>query len=357
MTAQTPIGLWEPALARRSMPSGMPLTGSFEPRAATLPEDAPIRFVTPSTISFDLLAAFAEIGEAQRTVLVRFVASLEQHEVTGRGVELSGAVVRDSLEHLRHDLRLSAGALASLIGISKRRYYEFRAGDEPPAARLAEVRDRVEVIRSLAARDLATATELCRRRTTVIAGLLAAGRFAAVEELFQRTIRERARTLAPEERPDISTSEANVLLAVIEQPAFRKILQILRRFAPALDAKTSDRAAAALRLEKSIRAVAEGEPVEDDWEFMLVMSAEAIDDLRGRADDVIRDEGFDQEMWTAFIAGESERAWAAFDYRPADTLEAREAKKVAHAVEAADPWLSDFGHFGVDLSLYDRRTR
>ncbi len=394
MTGQTPVGLWEPRLARRSLPNGMPLADLSRPGEATLldanvikglfssadavvwpadphdaafrtidfyPEDVPTLIATPSTISPDLLAAYGEIasqfGVLNQGVMVRYVTTPEPPAVTGPALGLSAAAIRESLEHLRRELRLSARVLASLIGVSRRRYYEFRAGDEPPAARLAEIRDRVDFINRLAARDLPAAAELCRRHGAEVANLLAEGRLVEVEGLFRSTTRERATILAPRERPEISGPEANELLAVAEGPAFRKILGLVRYLAPTVDARTPERAAAALRMEKNIHAVEDGDPVGDDWEFLLVMRPEAVAGLRERADAAIRTEAFDPETWAAFVASESERAWAAFDYRPAGPAEAGPPEEVVLAVEAAGGWQPDLAGFGVDLSLFDRRTR
>ena len=394
MTGQTPVGLWEPRLARRSLPNGMPLADPSRRGGATqldasaikglfssadevvwpadasdamprsyefYPVDAPTLIVTPSTVSLDLLAAFAEnsppIGVVNQGGMVRYITTPEPMTVIDPARELSAAVIRESLEHLRRELRLSARGVAALIGVSTRRYYEFRAGDEPPVTRLAEIRDRINIIKRLAARDLPAATELCRRDAAAVAHLLSTGRLVEVEELFRNTTRERAATFATEERPEIAEAEATELLAVVEGPAFQKILGLVRFLAPTVDNRTSERVAAALRMEKNARAVEHGDPVEDDWEFLLVLRAEAIADLRGRADVILRAEAFDPSAWAAFISSESERAWAAFDYHPASPLDAVPRKDAEPAVEAARGWQPDLARFGVDLSLYDRRTR
>lgn len=393
MTGQTPIALWDPALAKRSLPSGMPLTEPSIPEEATLldgyaikglssnanavlwpgrlqdaafrtfelyPQRAPTLFVTPSTISPDVLAAYSEIGWqidlANRGISVKYVTPHEPSHAIKLDLGLSSALIRESLERLRRELRLSARVVARLIGVSTRRYYEFRAGDVPPAARLAEISDRIDFIKGLAARDLPAAAELCRRDGAAIAGFLSEGRLTEVEALFRATVHERATMLAPEERPDISGLEASDLLAIVEGPAFRKVLRLVRFLAPAVDARTTDRAAAALRMEKNIHAVEIGDPVEDDWEFLLVMQPDAIAGLRERADTILRGEAFDLDAWTAFVAGESERAWGAFDYRPAAPLDPEPPEEAPAAIDAGG-WQPDLVALGVDLSLYDRRAR
>lgn len=390
MTVQTPVELWEPALARRSLPNGMPLAEPSRPSEWTLldarvvkglssgadevlwpadphdavfrafefhPEDAPTLIMTPGTISPGLVTAYARIGPPSRSLSVRYVATPALPAATGAAVGLSAAAVRESLERLRRELRLSARALASLIGVSTRRYYEFRAGDQPPPDRLAKVRDRVDFINRLAARDLSAAAELCRRRSAEVADLLTEGHFVELEELFRNTVRERATMLETKDRPAISGREANELLGVIEGPAFRKILGLIRFLAPTVDARTSERVAAALRMEKNLNAVEDGDPVEDDWEFLLVMPPEAVDGLRERAVDMIRGEAFNHDTWPAFIANESERAWAAFSYRPADATEPELPEETARGLNVVGGWQPDLAAFGVDLSLYDRRTR
>jgi len=392
MTDQTPFQLWEPQLARQSLPNGMPLADPASQSEATLLDahavkglfsgaDAvvwpthvygaplqtfdrhtaggPTLFVTPSVISADTLSAYADIGAqvdlANRGISVRYVTLVEPSGTTKPADRPSPATIRASVERLRRELCLSARVVSNLIGVSTRRYYEFRAGDEPPAARLAEIRDRIGFIGGLAARDLPAATELCRRHGEAIAGLLSEGRLTDVETLFRTTSRERTAILTLEAKPHVAGPDANELLAVVEGPVFGKILGLLRYVAPTIDARTPDRAAAALWMEKNIHAVEVGDRVDDDWEFLLVMHPGAIAGLRERAEVVIRAEAFDRAMWATFVADESEQAWAGFDYKPARSPAAARAGEVAAGTTQGD-WQPDFAAFGVDLSLHDRRA-
>jgi len=393
MTGQTPVELWEPALARRSLPNGMPLTEPSRPEEATLldayaikglesgfnaigwrehhdeamfrtielyPEDTPTLFVTPSTISARILAVYADIGSqidfASQGISVRYVTSQESVAGSGSGGE-PPVVVRESVERLRRQLGLNARVMASLIGLSKRRYYEFRAGDVLPEARLADIRDRVAMIERLVVRDLPAVVDLCRLHSTALADLLSSRRFAELEALFSTTVHSRATHLAADEAPRISAAEANELLTLVEAPAFRKLLRFVRFLAPALDNSTTERAGAALRMEKNIRAVEEGDPVEDEWEFLLVMQTDAIGGFRERADSFLRAEAFDSDTWAAFMTSESVRAWEAFNYKPADPPTADNQGEAVPPIVMTDGWLPDLAALGVDLSLYDRRTR
>lgn len=392
MTGETPIKLWDPALARRSLPNGMPITEPTKPDDATLldersinclvssasavgwlrprdrayritlhPEDAPTVFVTPSTISPNVLVTYAKLGAqidlAQRGISVRYVATPEVAKPIGSGVTPSSAIVRASLEHVRRQLRLNARTVGRLIGLSTRRYYEFRAGEELPAKRLADIQDRVDLLSRLAGRDLAAATELSNQRTVDVAGLLSSGRLGEVEALFVATVGARATRIEPERRPTISAAEANELLAAVEGPTFGKILELVRFLAPAVDNGTAERLASALRMERNIRAVEDGAPPENEWEFLLVMRTDAIDSLRERADLILRVEAFGPTYWAAFIARESSRAWASFDYEPADPLPVPRPEETASAIETEGVWTREIEGLGISLSLFDRRTR
>ncbi len=386
----TPIGLWEPALARHSLPNGMPLTERSEPGDWTLldadvvnrlysgsdeflwptdpsdvafrfceiyPEGAPTFISAPGAISAGLLAAHTQIGPPSRSLSVRWIAKPTLPAATEQVVGLSAAAIREALDRLRQELNLSARALAKLIGVSTRRYYEFRAGEEPPPERLATIGDRVAFLHRLAARNMRVAADLCRQRTVEVADLLAEGRLDELEGLFHNAVRHRATMLETEVRPTVSSSEVDEVLGIIEAGAFGKIVQFIRYLAPTVDARTSERVAAAMRMEKSIHAVEEGDPVEDDWEFLLVMSPEAVAEFRRRADAILRDEAFGQDSWSAFLVGESERAWADFHYQPAVPSEPGLLEEVAAGLEGIDAWQPDLARYGVDLSLYDRRTR
>lgn len=386
----TPIGLWEPALARHSLPSGMPLTERSEPGDWTLvnadvinrlysgsdeflwpadpndvafrfcevyPEGAPTIISVPGAISAGLLAAHAQIGPPSRNLSIRWIAKPTLPAATGQVVGLSAAAIREALDRLRQELNLSARALATLIGLSTRRYYEFRAGEEPPPERLATIGDRVAFLHRLAARNLRAAADLCGHRPMEVADLFAEGRLDDLEGLFRDTVRHRAAMLETEVRPAVSGGEIDELLGIIEAGAFGKIVQLIRYLAPTVDARTSERVAAAMRMEKSIHTVEEGDAVEDDWEFLLVMSPEAVAELRERADAILRDEAFSQDSWAAFLAGESERAWAHFHYQPAVAFEPGQPEDVAAGPDAIGTPQPDLARYGVDLSLYDRRSR
>lgn len=391
MTGQTPVALWEPALERRSLPSGMPLTetathreatvldshaiggllsggevfgwlaGVHQPRFRTMelyPHEAPTLFVTPSTVSSDALAAYAEIGPevelTTRGISIRYALSRDLEAGEARPSPVTGSQVLESVDRLRESLHLSADVVAALIGLSRRRYYELRAGGNAPLARLAEIRDRVELLNRLASIDAPAVSELCRQRTADIAGLLSEGRHAEVEELARAATRRRA-TLSSTERPEFSGPEAEEMLAIVEGPAFQKVLRLVRFLTPIVDAETPERAAAALQLEKNIQAVEVGDPVDDEWEFLLVMRPDAIASLRDRAAETLRDEGFDRARWSAFIADESDRAWAAHTYQPAGPV-LGQSEDVGTLFDAGD-WQPDLSALGVDLSAYDRRAR
>lgn len=390
MTAQTPVRLWDPALARRSLPNGMPLpeqpelrnwthldtevvrglssggddalwaakpTGAAYRICEIYPEDAPTFITTPDAISADLRAALAQLDTPSRDQWLRWIVRPATATPAAPTLGQSAGAIRGAVDQLRQDLRLSARAVAELVGLSTRRYYEFRAGEDPPADRLAQIRDRVDFITRLVTRDLGAAAELCRRHTTDVAERLSNGRLTEIEDLFGKTMRERATMFVTRQRPAFSSDDAKELLGFVQGSTFGKILSLISYIAPTVDAKTAERVGVTLRLEKNLKAVEHGDPVEDDWDFLLVMPPDAINGLRERADRLVRSETFDPDSWAAFVTTESERAWAAFSYNPAGPADVGLATEDEPRGTSMADWQPNLGALGVDLSLFDRRTR
>jgi hypothetical protein len=264
-------------------------------------------------------------------------------------------VVRD-VERLRSSLFLTADETAAIAGLGARRYYELVGGKPFAEARLVEISNRVSIVNALAARDWQTAVTIVRYRAAETIEFLDGARLRDLQELFARTQNERLAVLTAGstfDLADLAAQHAHDLTGILDAPAFdiaAKMVQWIGR----ADNQVKDRGKALVEVLMVFKALEDDDQVGERWDFLYGLTADKRAAFKGKADAFIRSDAFTRDRWEAFVATESERAWAtATDVR----LEPLEVSIETYPEESQAPaaWLPDMAQISAGFRPYDRR--
>jgi hypothetical protein len=369
MTTQTPVAtVWEPQLAQRSLPGGLPWpTGDWTPISdnaarvlltsqtasgsvgeAWIPQPQP-GLAERVWITFDEPVA-AGPHMAERVVRYQMVpggiiaATTESPRLADAG-QLHGQIVR-----IKDRLHVDWDTVIDLLGVPRRTFFRYRKRGELPDDRIGDLRSRISFLASAVDEDVDAARVLVATKRVDVKRLLNEARFADARLLFS-TVRSEvaaALTTAPVARPlDTVSRHLDALTEVLALPGFEYAVRAVLAIGRHSSSYSVERLQALIEMERAMQQSRAGVEVDEAWDFLPTMKRVDADELRARAASFVASTDFSGEAWRSFVESEAERAWEAYNpvILPPDAVD------VLIAAEPAD------SHFAsVGLRSYSQRV-
>lgn len=236
------------------------------------------------------------------------------------------AEILGRIERLRERLDLRIEDVAKLLGISARRYHEWRHGSLMPPRRAESLLRTETVLNTLLASEPDTVKTLVRDRLDDATALIQSERYASLGQLLAEVRAARARdlaALAPTSPPQFPTGiDARTLSVVSQGEDVRALLALYESVAPWTHATSEEwRLDGILTLDAALESIDAGDPAGEQFAFMALLDEEHLHDFRARALALIRDPEATIASWEAFLDQEDERAFDLGGFEPRGSIE------------------------------------
>lgn len=334
MTQTAVATVWEPALADRSLPGGLPWSSEDEtpissaaaqilvssgPSGVFLSEPwiaQPLvgltgRLQVAAGISPGLrLVRFERVTEGIMVALVEFTRDEDPDLIHGL------------IARLKERMDIAWEPLLEVLDYPYRTFFTHRkAGILPNIPGLAAA---VRVLASMADEDPIATRTVLSGRSQEIRTLLRETNLTAVQDLFRRTRRELAQQgRVPVDPALIVARHLDEFRTITASPEFTVAAQALEGFTQQSGLHAADRMVATVELETALAAARTGDDLTPEWDFLPILTFAEMDALRARAQQFIGSDAFTVEAWRDLVAAETARASDAYSplVLPADPVE------------------------------------
>lgn len=333
MTTQTPVAsMWEPRLPERSLVNGLPWPGEDETpisgdsaRVLATRQEPGGGMFTRNWISRP------RPGMSERRLVTRGGGSLDdytdcvvRYQVVASGI-VSGVIEPPSIEPrtalatieaIKDRLRVDWDPLIDLLDVPRRTFFTYRKKGALPTNRVSEIGARANLLAQAMDEDEDTARILVATRRPELKRLLAEARFNEARELFAalrleveatRSGVSREATLAGAGR------QLDAIASIVDRPGFEAAARAFTVISAKATTYRLERFQAWVEVERSIEHARSGGDLDERWGFLPVLRFAEMDDLRERARAFAESDAFSPETWSAFVHGESDKAWAAYN--------------------------------------------
>jgi hypothetical protein len=365
MTMPTPVRAWDLDIPLKSLPNGMPLGGVRTALAQSSIETLDSARVRPTwegktrvlvDQGGDLTTSYEIIPDASYPQDM-FLPDVEWIDVPGlitfqlpdapdprTNVQLA--------ESFRTELDLKAAEMGKLLSMSRRSFYDFTKKDEEESLQAADIRDRLKLLIGMAYQDTLATLSMIRGDVEGVSTLLEAGRFDLLRSRYEeaRTRRVIAPLASAPRRTlqDIPPATIEILRNLVAHTGLPDMLETLSWLSPDLSA---ERLVATEAVSRNVEAAHDGDPVDEEWRFLVTLTHDDMDEVGARALSVIRSAAFSWDRWETFIREESIAAWsqAGITLMPADEPD--------EPLDVEETWEPDLARFGASLRLSDYERR
>jgi hypothetical protein len=364
----TPVSaVWEPRLAQRSLPNGLPLPD----------EDRTLFSANAERVLLlgDPTEPFLELYLSQPTVILAGRRLLTVPPITG-AIDVNQRVIRYQLttngiigavsvpapspasvvhaaiESVKEKLRIDWGSLLSVLDLRVRTYHTHRKAGSLPPMRLADLGARINVLARLADDDVTAARTLLALRAEDVQSAFDRADYSSVEALFQRVRHELAEANAGRTSPLAeAAAHLDAVATVVNLPGFETAA---RAFGELRGEHVMARLSALVEVARAVDAGHEGGDIEQRWDFLPTLTHAEMDAVSERARELITAPTFTPDTWAEFVSAEAERAWDSYSptVLPPDPSEPFFQVGPPH-----QPWAPDLASFGVPTRYTDPGSR
>ena len=360
MTTQTPVAsVWEPRLSKRSLANGLPWPGEDETpisddsaRVLTMGQEPGGGMFTGTWISRP------RPGMSERRLISHVGGSLDDYrdrvvtyQVVASGIvggvieppSIEPRAVLRTIERVKDRLGVDWDPLIDLLDVPRRTFFTYRKKGALPTDRVAEIGARANLLAQAMDEDEDVARVLVATRRPELKRLLGEARFNEARELFAALRLEVEATrsgVSREETLAAAGRDLDAISLIVGQPSFEAAARAFAAISAKATTYRLERFQAWVEAERAIEHARSGNDLDERWGFLPVLRFTEMDDLRQRARASVESETFSPGTWSAFVDGEAERAWAAYDpvILPPDPPEPLTASPLLAPSDATADW-------------------
>jgi hypothetical protein len=364
----TPVSaVWEPRLAQRSLPNGLPLPD----------EDRTLFSANAERVLLlgDPTEPFLELYLSQPTGMltgrrlltvppITGVIDVNQrvirYQLTTNGITGAvsvpapspASVVHGAIESVKDKLGIDWGRLLSVLDLRVRTFHTHRKTGSLPSMRLPDLHARVNVLERLANYDVTATRTLLALRADEVRSAFDRADYSSVEALFQRVRHELAEADIGGRSPLAdATAQLDAVATVVNLPGFETAA---RAFGELRGEHVMARLSALIEVARAVDAGHEGGDVDQRWDFLPTLTHAEMDDLSERARELIAASTFTPDIWTEFVMAEAARAWDG--YSPT-VLPPDPAEPLFQVEPPYHGWAPDLSSYGVPTHYTEPGSR
>ncbi len=256
---------------------------------------------------------------------------------------LEPGTVFATIERIKDRLHVDWDPLIDLLDVPRRTFFTYRKKGALPTDRVSEIGARANFLAQAMDEDEDTARVLLATRRPDLKRLLAEARFNEARELFAALRLELETTSSGVSREQTLADagrQLDAIASIVDQPSFEAAARAFMAISARATKYRLERFQAWLEAERAIAHARSGDDIDERWGFLPVLRFAEMDDLRERARASVESETFSPETWSAFVDGEAERAWAAYDpvILPPDPPEPLTTAPVSEPSDATADW-------------------
>lgn len=320
MTPTAIATVWEPRLADRSLPTGLPLgvhdetpiSGAsaqtlvlHDPKGLVL-DDPWIPQPQPKLFGAFVLGGPTKSGRQYRLQLVPSGITFAEVEPVA---EPDPGTIHDLIAGLSARLKRPLDPILEVLDYPRRTYFTHKKeGTLPGSAALPE---KVLALNSLADEDEAAARVLVDTKRDEIRRLLSEGNVTEARHRLHQAKDAMSPTDEMSHPKAIVLEHLDELERLVAEPGFVVAAQAVEWFAER-GALAGARVIAMVQLERALRAARAGSDLAPEWDFLPLLRFVAMDAFRARAQAYVDSDVFTGEGWTGFLQTEAERVWTAY---------------------------------------------
>lgn|GEM_PF-6091653 len=320
MTQTAVATVWEPRLADRTLPNGLPLgvhdetpiSGAsaqtlvvHDPKGRLL-DDLWIPQPQPKLFGSFILGDPAEAGRQYRLQLVPSGITFAEVEPIE---EPDSSTIHDLITSLAARLKSPLDPILEVLDYPRRTYFTHKKEGTLPGS--PGLPAKVLALNSLADEDEVAMRVLIDTKRDEIKRLLGEGQITEARHLLRQAKHAMRPSSEVSDPKAIVVQHLDEVERLVAEPGFAVAAQAIEWFTER-GALAGARVIATVQLERSLRAATAGDDLTPEWDFLPLLRFDAMDAVRARAQAYVDSDMFTGEGWNAFVQAEADRAWSAY---------------------------------------------